>query len=95
MQMADLSPEAQAVLAAVMDEIWGLKPEEAPRLASESKQYAAAALRAAAHQAIPETGKPNSGNAIADAFAYEAWNAKNITCLKLFAIADELEGANQ
>ena len=44
--MTDLSPEAQAVLDVVMDEIWGLKPEDVPRLASESRQYAVAALRA-------------------------------------------------
>jgi hypothetical protein len=91
MQMADLSPEAQAVLAAIMDEIWGLKPEEAPRLASESKQYAAVTLRAVAHQVIPETPRPISGNAMADAFAYEGWYAMKVIRFKLLTIADELE----
>lgn len=81
--MTDLSPEVLAVIcaaqAANQDDI---------------SSIVAAALRTAAHQTIPETPKPNSGNAIADAFAYEAWDAGNIARLKLLAIANELEDAN-
>jgi hypothetical protein len=78
--VTDLSPEALAVIcaaqAANQDDI---------------SSIAAAALRAAARQTIPETPRPNSGNAMIDAFACEAWHARNFARLKLLDIADELE----
>jgi hypothetical protein len=91
MQMADLSPEAQAVLDAAEIDFQIVFNDIETGIADFRRRVIVAALRAAARQAIPETHRPNSGNAIIDAFAYEAWNAKNIACLKLFAIADELE----
>ena len=46
--MTDLSPAAQAVLDAVVLDAWGLRSQDVPRLTSEAKQHAAAALRALA-----------------------------------------------
>lgn len=74
--MAELSPAAQAVYNAVL--------EICPAPADE---IAAAALRAAADQAVPE--EPLNGGNVRWMFERDARQASR---KKLLAIADELEG---
>ena len=52
--MDELSPGAQAVLDAVVDDVWGLRPIDVPRLSSEARQFAAAAIRAAVAVVLPD-----------------------------------------
>ena len=81
--MADLSPEAQAVLdAAVCHPVFA------------THRRIAAALRAAADQVVPEEPEPNP----IEAWSIEDWNHMNATKYqreesrrRFLAIADELE----
>jgi len=84
--MTDLSPAAQAVLDAAM-EAWYTK-DDAPSIA-------AAALRAAADQVVPDGPKPNTNSA----FHLMNWTQsldqyyqRQQTRDELLAIAAELEG---
>ena len=80
--MADLSPAAQAVLDAVLDETAPLSEQH------QTRADAAAALRAAADQVVPET----------DTIDKEEWNgqsawqqAEHCVRFQLLALATELE----
>ena len=53
--MSALSPAAQAVLDAVVEDACGLRPCDVPRLTSEARQHAAAALEAAVDQVVPDS----------------------------------------
>jgi molybdopterin-guanine dinucleotide biosynthesis protein A len=79
-----LSPAAQAVLTAVTQRQYCLDPCDVPEATGRIKYEAAAVLRAAADQVVPETTTP--------------WNSTLFLILstpevraKLLAIADELE----
>jgi hypothetical protein len=91
--MTDLSPQAQAVLDAAFSAYWSAE-QEAP---NDEGMIAAAALRAAADQVVPEEPELNP----LKAWSVEDWNHMNATkyqreeCRRqLFAIAAELEGGN-
>jgi hypothetical protein len=83
--MAELSPQAQAVLDAVRE----LCPAPADEIA-------AAALRAAADQVVPEEPEPDqSAMTFSDwNLKTESWDARMATRSELLAIAAELEGGN-
>jgi len=78
--MTDLSPAAQAVLDAVIN------VAESP----DAEAIAAAALRAAADQVVPQRRKPTDP----DNWEEATWTAQQNTRKELFAIAAELEGIN-
>jgi hypothetical protein len=77
-----LSPAAQAVLDACLDETCGdeLMPSEL--------RVIAAALRAAADQVVPDKPAPD----VASLKEFERWDAKRFVRLQFLAIAAELEG---
>ena len=80
--MADLSPAAAAVLDAYMNNCgWLDGPLE------KDYRCAAAVLRAAAHQVVPEDGDPIYGLTPARA-------ERQVVRRKFLAIAAELEGTN-
>jgi hypothetical protein len=83
--MTELSPAAQAVLDAAADVYWDWS-DMSP---ASSSTIAAAALRAAADQVVPEHANP-VGDAHDDA-RHDQWMRIRY---KLLAIAAELEGAN-
>ena len=80
MQVADLSPAAQAVLDAFTgdDTIYGLHLM-VPKLAT--------ALRTAADQVVPVRPAPGA----ASLKEFERWYVKRFVRMQLLAIADELE----
>jgi hypothetical protein len=78
-----LSPAAQAVLDAAFSAYWSAE-QEAP---NDEGMIAAAALRAAADQVVPEDGDPIYGLTPARA-------ERQIVRRKFLAIAAELEGGN-
>jgi len=83
--MTDLSPAAQAVLDAAFSAYWSAE-QEAP---NDEQMIAAAALRAAADQVVPEetwlgTEEP----------CYAYYRQRCNTRRQLLAIAAELEGGN-
>lgn len=79
--MADLSPQAQAVLDAFMD-----SPVDAGNYYATRSRQIAAALRAAAEQVVPDHANP-VGDAHDDA-RHDQWMRIRY---KLLAIAAELE----
>ena len=78
--MTDLSPAAQAVLDAWVDQVYDQSGTNAQGLA--------AALKAAADQVVPQCRKP----LYADSWEESAWTAQQDTRADLLAIAAELEG---
>jgi hypothetical protein len=83
--MTNLSPAAQAVLTAVTQQEYCLDPSEIPTEAARTGYAVAAALRAAADQAVPET------KAVDSDLDYGAWEQQQRTRAEILAIADELE----
>jgi hypothetical protein len=83
--MTDLSPAAEAVLDAYMNNCGWL---DGPL--KKDYQCVAAVLRAAADQVVPQRRKPTD----ADSWEEGTWTAQQNTREELFAIAAELEGAN-
>ena len=82
--MTDLSPQAQAVLdAANGKSSWG--PDD---ILNDSRWIAAAALRAAADQVVPDIGYE------ADCLNEPVESELQCVRTRFFAIAAELEGAN-
>jgi hypothetical protein len=83
--MADLSPAAQAVLDAVEDDC--IHPDDKHRIA-------AAALRAAADQVVPEEPEPDqSAMSFSDwNLKIEGWDTRIAIRAGFLAIAAELEG---
>jgi hypothetical protein len=81
--MTELSPQAQAVLDAAFSAYWSAE-QEAP---NDEGMIAAAALRAAADQVVPEDGNPIYGLTPAKA-------ERQVVRRKFLAIAAELEGGN-
>ncbi len=81
--MIELSPAARAVLDAAFSAYWSAE-QEAP---NDEGMIAAAALRAAADQVVPEDGDPIYGLTPARA-------ERQIVRRKFLAIAAELEGGN-
>jgi hypothetical protein len=79
----ELSPAARAVLDAAFSAYWSAE-QEAP---NDEGMIAAAALRAAADQVVPEDGDPIYGLTPARA-------ERQIVRRKFLAIAAELEGGN-
>jgi hypothetical protein len=73
--MTELSPQAQAVLDAIQDEL-----DATVELVPCTERIAAAVLRAAADQVVPQ--------------GEEHWHAEWTIRRKLLAIAAELEGSN-
>jgi hypothetical protein len=84
--MTEISPAAQAVLTALTQQEYGLDPADIPNEAGRMACVAAAALRAAADQVVPDHANP-VGDAHDDA-RHDQW--MRIRC-KLLAIATELE----
>jgi hypothetical protein len=84
--MTDLSPAAQAVLAALTQRAYGLDPADIPNEAGRMGCVAAAALRAVAHSIQME--KP-LGDTDADAGVFAAHHA---ILAHILAIAADLEG---
>ncbi len=86
--MADLSPAAQAVLAALTQNEYGLDPADIPREAGRMAFIAAAALRAAAEQVVPaETDLPP----IAPDLGHFRQHERRLIRQRFLAIAAELE----
>ena len=83
--MTELSPQAQAVLDAAFSAYWSAE-QEAP---NDEGMIAAAALRAAADQVVPE--EPLYGGD--QRWMWER-DARQACRKKLLAIAAELEGGN-
>jgi hypothetical protein len=81
-----LSPAAEAVLDAAVD-AYGINYSEFHCCAD---RVAAAALRVAADQVVPDKPAPD----VASFKEFERWDAKRFVRLQLRAIAAELEGAN-
>jgi len=83
--MTNLSPAAQAVLDAAMQ--YEINPE------CYSREIAAAALRAAADQVVPETKKParDEHNLSVWQWMVDCWSVNQDTRAKFLAIAAELE----
>jgi hypothetical protein len=81
--MTDLSPAAQAVLDAAN----GRSSYGPDDCLNESRWIAAAALRAAADQVVPQCRKPM----YADSWEESAWTAQQDARADLLAIAAELE----
>jgi hypothetical protein len=88
--MTSLSPQAQAVLDAVEDDC--IHP-------TDLHHIAAAALRAAADQVVPEQAEPPCGESEPWPQSYQLmadskWEQRQQTRAELLAIVAELEGAN-
>jgi len=90
--MTDLSPAAQAVLDAAN----GASSYGPDDCLNESRWIAAAALRAAADQVVPEEPEPDqSAMTFSDwNLKTESWDARMATRSELLAIAAELEQAD-
>ena len=90
--MTNLSPAAQAVMAA-----YGKSLTAEPYITSGRIEVAvAAALRAAADQAVPWRPEPTEnsvGPTIDYGYAWALFSSANDIRQELIAIADELEGA--
>ena len=88
--MTDLSPAAQAVLAAC-----GCPDSDSPfRLVARG--FSAAALRAVADQVVPETEKParNGHDLSVWQWMVDCWSVDQDTRQRILAIAAELERVN-
>jgi hypothetical protein len=88
--MADLSPAAQAVLAALTISEYGLDPADIPNEAQRMAYHASVAIRAAAEQVVPpavmlEYYERNESPVLGKALEIRS---------KLLALATELEGSN-
>ena len=93
--MTDLSPEAQAVLNAAN----GANSYGPDDCLNESRWIAAAALRAAADQVVPEQSEPPCGESEPWPQSYQLmadskWEQRQKIRTDLLAIAAELEGAD-
>jgi hypothetical protein len=91
--VADLSPAAQAVLDAAN----GAQSYGSDDCLNESRWIAAAALRAAADQVVPEQSEPPCGEGEPWPQSYQLmadskWEQRQKTRAELLAIAAELEG---
>ena len=80
--MTDLSPAAQAILTAVTQRQYSCDPIDVPEATGRIKYEAAAVLRAAADQVVPETNSM---------FISPAELQQEKTRDQLLGIADELE----
>ncbi len=92
--MADLSPQAQAVLDAFMD-----SPVDAGNYYATRSRQIAAALRAAADQVVPEQAEPPCGESEPWPQSYQLmadskWEQRQQTRAELLAMAAKLEDAN-
>jgi hypothetical protein len=90
--MTDLSPAAQAVLDAAN----GANSYGPDDCLNESRWIAAAALRAAADQVVPEQAEPPCGESEPWPQSYQLmadskWEQRQQTRIQLLAIAAELE----
>ena len=95
--MSALSPAAQAVLDAVVEDACGLRPCDVPRLTSEARQHAAAALRAAVDQVVPPVDEAAIGrvqNRIGTIYTCGNQDARRRIRAEFLAIAAELGGGN-
>jgi hypothetical protein len=94
--MDDLSPAAQAVLAAVTQNQYGLDPADVPNEAARFSGVIAAVLRAAADQVVPEESAPKGMQASVRQFTHQEWRRyqRQEIRAELLAIATELENAN-
>jgi hypothetical protein len=93
--MTSLSPQAQAVLDAAN----GANSYGPDDCLNESRWIAAAALRAAADQVVPEQAEPPCGESEPWPQSYQLmadskWEQRQQTRAELLAIVAELEGAN-
>ncbi len=84
--MTTLSPQAQAVLDAAFSAYWSAE-QEAP---NDEGMIAAAALKAAADQVVPDDNPLSFSPGAPQAFAIQ----RRTTRQQLLAIAAELEGTN-
>jgi hypothetical protein len=85
--MTNLSPAAQAILTAVTQRQYSCDPIDVPEATGRIKYEAAAALRAAAEQLVPQVYLPERFYSGEDFEEY----ARQMTRQHLLAIADELE----
>lgn len=84
-----ISPAAQAVLDAAQSAYWS----DTAMAPNDSNIIAAAAIRAAAQQAIPNPGKlPPPGEHLAGHYVHGRADAQNVARERLLDIASELEG---
>jgi hypothetical protein len=89
LKMTELSPQAQAVLDAAFSAYWSAE-QEAP---NDAHVIAAAALRAAADQVVPEEDSYEGG--FSDSFEHQCRaSERRLARAELLAIAAELEGSN-
>jgi len=84
-----LSPAAQAVRDAAFSAYWSAE-QEAP---NDELIIAAAVLRAAADQVVPDESHPEESQ-FWDDEAEQEWQNNRHVRLQFLAIADELEGSN-
>jgi hypothetical protein len=85
--MPELSPAAQAVLDAAN----GAQSYGSDDCLNESRWIAAAALRAAADQAVPYQPEPVSSPHMGNFISNVQWGQRQAIRTQLLAIADELE----
>ena len=92
--MSDLSPAAEAVLAAITQQQYSLDPGDIPNEAGRMACIAAVALRAVADQVVPES-EPPQRDSFSDRsvwqWAVDCHNHDVGTRSKILAIAAELE----
>jgi len=99
--MPDLSPQAQAVLNALLEAKFGKGAVELgfPVMSVILGRELAAALRAAADQVVPEQSEPPCGEGEPWPQRYQLmadskWEQRQQTRIQLLTIAAELEGIN-
>lgn len=93
--MADLSPAAQAVLAALTQSEYELDPADIPNEAQRMAYHASVAIRALADQVVPDIDLFISvaNDCLPRDIGAAKWSARYETRRELLAIATELEGS--
>ncbi len=94
--MADLSPAAQAVLAALTQSEYELDPADIPNEAQRMAYHSSVAIRALADLVVPDIDLHISvaNDCLPHDMGAAKWSARYETRRELLAIATELEGLN-